>query len=504
MAIDTDQERYADAQGFAREVNLPLLGVARIPPIPAGASVTQLLTASAVDAVTPIVDNLVETRRSLSLHTLLLAGFPEDPECFALGLAVGREWSRRGLRIAVVDLDFWNPTIARPVDQSNEGLVDVLEYGCSFGRVAWEIVADRLWVVGPGSHPPDEDRISEHADWPRAARVFSGRVDVTLFVAPLLDRHAFTGKLSKRMDAALLVTSVERTTRGDLRDAFLELWGSDAPMIGCVGIEAERSVSRAATDVAAEDASAGAAEPAPRREGPAGAPGALAPAPPAPVAAAVEGGEDIGESGYDADGMVATLEREVRRGVTARPPRGGLGRPALWIGIAAVIAIAAAIFDLSRTSDLSPERGAVQAPQASGEEPIGATPEAPIRSELGGGLQGAPTDIGDAATRPPAATGGRAASGDAPPMTPGKATDATLPFRVHVASFRSEEKVQGIVTALKGKGLEAWYEPAGDLPGWYRVFVGRFRTSEEAGQYASWLLDRHLVDRAQSFPSTAR
>ena len=89
-------------------------------------------------------------------------------------------------------------------------------------------------------------------------------------------------------------------------------------------------------------------------------------------------------------------------------------------------------------------------------------------------------------------------------MAPAHGNDLALPFRVHVASFRSEDKVQGIVRDLKAKGLDAWYVAAPDMPGWYRVFVGRFRTSEEAGRYAAWLLDQRLVDRAQSFPSTAR
>ncbi|MGE5175702.1 MAG: SPOR domain-containing protein [Hyphomicrobiales bacterium] len=556
MAIDTDVERYADPQGFAREVNLPLLGVARVPPMPAGASVTALLQGSAVDAVGPIVDGLVETRRSLSLHTLLLAGFPHDPECFAAGLAIGREWSRRGLRIAVVDLDFWNPTVVRPIDQPGEGFVDVLEYGCSFGRVAWELVADRLWVVGPGSHPPDEDRIAEHADWPRASRVFSGQVDVALFVAPLLDRRGFTGKLSKRMDAVLLAASVERTARADLRDAFLELWGSDAPMIGCVGIEGPGAGAAADEGDAASVSDAPYEGDARRVPAIAGVSIAEVEAEATPVAAshapALEEGAPPLEEDAD-DGMVETLERELRRDTVRARPRRGLGPAAIWIGVAAVIALAAAIFDLVRTSDLTSGNGAVQAPQPAGEEPIGTPPEAPVRSGLGGGTPAALPDVGTPASTPPAAsaTAGtkgtappakgpdvatheaqtpaatapsattpaattpavkppaaeRAAAtkpGTAPPVTPGKAGDTSLPFRVHVASFRSETKVQGIVSDLKRKGLEAWYEPAGDLPGWYRVFVGRFRTEEDARAYASWLLDRKLVDRAHSYPITAR
>jgi len=90
----------------------------------------------------------------------------------------------------------------------------------------------RARLVGPGSHPPEERRFTEHPDWARVMRIFSGRVDVTLYLAPFLDKKGFSGALSKRMDGVLIATSVRRSSRAALRDAFLELWGSDAPMIG--------------------------------------------------------------------------------------------------------------------------------------------------------------------------------------------------------------------------------------------------------------------------------
>ncbi len=235
--VATDLERYSDPNAFAREVNLPLLGTVAIAPISPGANLGALLAASSAHGLEPVVEGLAQTRQSLTLRSLLLAGFPHDPECFALGLALGRAWSRRGLKVAVVDVDAWHPTILRAVGEPTEGLVDVLEYGCSFQRVAWELVAGSVWVVGPGTHPADESRLADHPEWDRAGRVFTASADVTLYVAPLLHRQGLTGRLSKRMDGVLLTTSVDRVSRIELRDAFLELWGSDAPIIGCVGID---------------------------------------------------------------------------------------------------------------------------------------------------------------------------------------------------------------------------------------------------------------------------
>ncbi|HEU4941070.1 MAG TPA: hypothetical protein VFT97_05585, partial [Candidatus Eisenbacteria bacterium] len=124
--IEAEVERYSDPQSFAREVNLPLLGTARIEPVPVGPPMARLLAVQAPPELEAVLEGLTETRRSLTLRSLLLAGFPEDRECFAIGLALACAWSRRGLKIAVVDLDFWNPTVVRPRPNPNEGLVDVL------------------------------------------------------------------------------------------------------------------------------------------------------------------------------------------------------------------------------------------------------------------------------------------------------------------------------------------------------------------------------------------
>ncbi len=216
-------------------MNLPLIGSVHVAPLPACAPAATILGADSPDELKPVVDLLTQTRKSLTLRSLFMTGFPHDPEFFAVGVALARQWSRQGLKIAVVDLDYRNPTIVRPY--SSEGYVDALEYGCSFQRIAWELVADGLWLVGPGSHPPDEQRFAEHPDWARVMRIFSTRVDVAIYMAPFLDRKGFTGSLSKRMDGVLLASCVRRSSRAALRDAFLELWGSDAPMIGCIGTD---------------------------------------------------------------------------------------------------------------------------------------------------------------------------------------------------------------------------------------------------------------------------
>jgi hypothetical protein len=530
--IETDVERYSDPQSFAREVNLPLLGVARLDPVPSGADVSRLLAVQAPPELAAVVDGLAETRQSLTLRSLLLAGFPDDRECFAAGLAIAREWSRRGLKVAVVDLDFWHPTIVRPRPSPNEGLVDALEYGCSFRRLAWEIVANGLWLVGPGSHPPTEDRLVDHPDWERVTRGFAAHADVTLYVAPLLDRQGFVGRLSKRMDGVLLAASVERVGRPELRDAFLELWGSDAPIIGCLGIvpmnapvptTARASAPAATEEPAAEPAdharvSSASAVMVPGPEAPAMA---ALPAPPPPVAAhaahppvhspapapapeaPISAPAFQSELADDAE-LTAVLDREIRFEEPA-PRRRPRSKAGLWAGLTLGLVVAASLLVVVLRQPTLPSSGTREETLPAGDEPV--LPPAPAPS-LGAGVGGAPSPRPPASDVPqapaPAAPSAAASGSETGTGIPPSASSAEKPFTVHVASFKGEAKVQGIVRKLRLLGAESWYEPAGDAPGYYRVFVGHFSTEAEAKAHARWLLDNGWVERAHAYPSTER
>lgn len=558
--IEAEVERYSDPHSFAREVNLPLLGAAQIDAVPSGAPMSRLLEVAAPPELEAVLEGLTETRRSLTLRSLLLAGFPEDREIFTIGLALARAWSRRGLKIAVVDLDFWNPTVVRPRPNPNEGLVDVLEYGCSFRRVAWEIVAGSLWLVGPGSYPPDPHRIVEHADWERAARSFASHVDVTLYVAPLLERSGFVGRLSKRMDGVLLAASVERIARTDLRDAFLELWGSDAPMIGIIGIEGASGESRGTTP-AAPDVVVASAEAEPEWIGAPEWIGQPAPVdvPYAEPERASYAGADRPEPAAWSSSMddsaerelASILQREVELGrPLVKPIR--RSRAGLYAGVAAGLAVAASIVAvLMRHPTLPPSPEVMPAgteevlpapagsastgsaaPSQPSETPAPASTPAPILA----GSAAAPV-IGNATPSKPSAPSAKESSApvhaNAPPKAPATtspppvkaetaprssqphatpplasaapaAASVAKPFRVHVASFKSEAKVAEIVRGLKAKGADAYYEKAADAPGYYRVFVGHFATEKEAAAQAQKLLEQGWVDRAQAFPLTAR
>lgn len=519
-------------------MNLPLIGSVHVTPLPACASAAGILAADNPDELKPIIDLLTQTRKSLTLRSLFMTGFPHDPEFFATGVALARQWSRQGLKIAVVDLDYRNPTIVRP--HSSEGYVDALEYGCSFQRIAWEVVSDGLWMVGPGSHPPDEQRFAGHPDWTRVMRIFSTRVDVTLYMAPFLDRKGFTGSLSKRMDGVLLASSVRRSSRAALRDAFLELWGSDAPMIGCIGIDAPfNPIPRGETVLSAEaPPPAAAPKPVPppvvRPVPPPVIPSATEwtfpspeiPAPQAPPARPAPPARTAARASSDLapQALVARLSDEVRRGHVARsaPSR---ARGLLLTALALALAGAAALVTYQATHRQASHVSAPAETLPAGTErvlpaDIGTTgAAAPAIS--GSGIAPSP-DAGSSAAVPEAApivppgdasgetesSPGSASQEPAPPAPPpahrAQETRAGLTYEVHVASFKKDGEARDLVKRLHARGLDAWYAKATDQRNWYRVFIGHYATHEEAARQAKSLLNRGQVEHAIAFPDHAR
>jgi hypothetical protein len=492
-------------------VNLPLIGAVHVAPVPAGAPAATLLAADNPEEMKPVIDLLTQTRKSLTLRSLFLTGFPHDPEFIAAGVALARQWSRQGLKVAVVDLDYRHPTVVRPRPEPNEGLVDALEYGCSFQRIAWELVQDALWMVGPGSHPPDEQRFAEHPDWSRVMRIFSARVDIALYLAPFLDRKGVAGALSKRMDGVILSACVRRSTRAALRDAFLELWGSDAPMIGCLGIDAPFDPTpHGETQLAGETTWAPEVRPAtpPKPVIPKRATDARAPAPVTdwgvPESTAPRPAEERRKTARPEPGapmkaeprkhvvsdaapqaLVARLSDEVRRGHVPRPAPSR--RSLILVALALLLALAGAFATFQAMRRGSSRAAAPAETLPAGTEPtlpadLGATPAAlpPVDG------QGAPPEL-ETDTAPP-------------PEVPA----AGLNHEVHVASFPTDKAARNLVKRLSDRGLDAWYAKATDQPSWYRVFIGHYATHEEAARQAKSLLDRGLVEHAIAYPNHAR
>jgi cell division septation protein DedD len=200
------------------------------------------------------------------------------------------------------------------------------------------------------------------------------------------------------------------------------------------------------------------------------------------------------------------LNREVRYGTKRRRRR---SRTGLVAAIAVGVVVAASVSIVVMRQPKLPPSG--ETLPAGTEEVLPAQPDVAPPAGQGGAAPSAPgasgatqsggeaTQSGGGATQSGAGTAGTE-SGVIPPSTPTPDT----PFRVHVASFKSEDKVRELVRQLRLRGADAWYEPATTSSGYFRVFVGHFATEAEARAHARWLLENGWVDRAQAYPSTPR
>jgi cell division septation protein DedD len=207
------------------------------------------------------------------------------------------------------------------------------------------------------------------------------------------------------------------------------------------------------------------------------------------------------EDDWTEPAVVAALERDVIGGIMEPEPK----KSRAWIWVVIVSLVLGAVVAALLVTRNAPPRGSVQAQQPAGEEPI--TP-ATGASDDEAPVSAAPSSPSPNSPAPVTASPGTASPGTAPPAAsnpgatsrPGIASDDALPFRVHVASFRTESKVDEVVQVLRRRNLDAWFEPPPKGGTWYRIYVGHFATEKEARDYAAWLLKNGFVESAQTYP----
>jgi septal ring-binding cell division protein DamX len=211
------------------------------------------------------------------------------------------------------------------------------------------------------------------------------------------------------------------------------------------------------------------------------------------------------EDDWTEPAVVAALERDVIGGIVEPEPK----KSRAWIWVVIVSLVLGAVVAALLVTRNAPPRGSVQAQQPAGEEPI--TP-ATGASDDEAAVSAAPGSPSPNSPAPVTASPGTASPGTVPPAAsnpgatsrPGIASDDALPFRVHVASFRTESKVDEVVQVLRRRNLDAWFEPPPKGGTWYRIYVGHFATEKEARDYAAWLLKNGFVESAQTYPQTER
>jgi septal ring-binding cell division protein DamX len=207
------------------------------------------------------------------------------------------------------------------------------------------------------------------------------------------------------------------------------------------------------------------------------------------------------EDDWTEPAVVAALERDVIGGIVEPEPK----KSRAWIWVVIVSLILGVVVAALLVTRNAPPRGSVQAQQPAGEEPITpATVASGDDEAAGSAVLGSPSPDSPAPGTASPGTAPPAASSPGAPSRPAIASDDTLPFRVHVASFRTESKVDEVVQVLRRRNLDAWFEPPPKGGSWYRIFVGHFATEKEARDYAAWLLKNGFVESAQTYPQTER
>ena len=83
----------------------------------------------------------------------------------------------------------------------------------------------------------------------------------------------------------------------------------------------------------------------------------------------------------------------------------------------------------------------------------------------------------------------------APPPEPGKAQGAKKVYSIQVASYKNLDGAVKRIAELIESGYDAFYKKA-DIKGkgtWHRIFVGKFKTKEEALQKAQTMKDQKVI-----------
>lgn len=207
------------------------------------------------------------------------------------------------------------------------------------------------------------------------------------------------------------------------------------------------------------------------------------------------------EDDWTEPAVVAALERDVIGGIVEPEPK----KSRAWIWVVLVSLILGAVIAALLVTRNSPPRGSVQAQQPAGEEPINPATGAPgDDGAAGSAALGSPSSDSPAPGTAPPGTAPLATTNPGAASRPGLTSEDALPFRVHVASFRTESKVDEVVQVLRRRNLDAWFEPPPRGGSWYRIYVGHFATEKEARDYAAWLLKNGFVESAQTYPQTER
>lgn len=143
--------------------------------------------------------------------------------------------SHAGYRVALVDADLRNPTVARYLGiEGNGGLTDVLRARASIEDVIQQWGDGPLWVMPAGRIPPNPSELLGSRRMSEILTMLEGHYDYVLFDTPPLLAVTDAALLASRTAGTIVVVHAGRTRRGAIDGAFSALEKVEARVSGVV------------------------------------------------------------------------------------------------------------------------------------------------------------------------------------------------------------------------------------------------------------------------------
>ena len=410
-------------------------------------------------------------------------------------LQIAHILAKHGRDILIVDFDFLSPGLSGLVENTeDQGFLDLLLYGSSLKTVARLTGIDGVTVVGPGSFPVSRTIPFAKKEFTKVKEFLSRSHDVIIYCSTLYTDDGMVNPLATLVDAIFLSCRLEEMPEGQLQKNLGDL-GSDLPpaTLVCFG----------------EDVASSPGE---------------APFMP-PVRIDDESGEEVvanegeGEERYES----AVIEKTADLDSDEKQRGGGMNVPRIVTSAVVVVVIIFLVWWFkihksisnkegeSRTAELvqkqrdvqeikerslDEETATVVTEKESGTEEDNITPVTdgePAVETVEKPVEQKPTAAGTE-------SGDTESAVDKPVSKPGTATPAPegSHFSVHVASFREMDRAGTETDYLEKNGYDSIVlEKVVNGQTWYRVYVGEFRTKEEATTTRLDLLDLRQIGYAK-------
>lgn len=503
---------YSSGLELAEDLGATLLGV--VPPGPQ--QISEITAAGPVHE--SIASLLISPQRAAALEIVMIGGVPGDTERAPFTWSLAQALGSAGRRVLVVDADLGiSGSLARA-----HGFAELVRSGAALDGLLRRTDHPHIDLLPPGSTPLSAVERCEADELAGAFRALRSAAEIVLIGAPILSRSGKASRFVTFADAILLVVRLDLDTRDMVRRAYLQLWGVEAPLLGLVSVEEGRRPQMQPAFPAAP-VSREAKEPEPEAAG---------------EGERSESLEERALGAYDSPARRVSEEsaEPVRVEPSAEPPpvepipvpplpeppararRRGLRRDGIrgsgaWIagGVAVLVAATGLLLvptlmrgpetppPASPVREKTPTTGSPTTPASTlpatppaekraGDETAPSAPAAVERSR-----PGASDDRSAERPTEPAAT--EPIERASPPLPAETATAGEARYTLQVAAFTTEEEAAAERARLAPTGYEISVARA-DLAAkgtWYRVFLGRFASEEDARKASEAIRARDLV-----------